>query len=274
MRSLLAVVAAAGCASAAHAAVTVLGSFNAGLGALNAVGYDGDRVYVHDNGSASIFIFDRSGASIGSIANPPGNGNDGDIDFARSDVNINGTIVGAGTMLYTQGEQDPQRVYAINPLDGTILAVQNLAEPIGQLTGGSIANDGSFVTIDWTSDILRRFDLSDGSALGTISFGGGWDAFYSDVEVNAADGLIYMVSDAQGTVRVLDFAGNIVANIDVAALGVTGMSGIAFDDIRGEAWISSTNGTVYRLGGFENIPTPGALTALAGAGLLATRRRR
>ncbi len=274
MRSLLAIVAAAGCAPAAHAAVTLLGSFSAGIGTLNAVGYDADRIYAHSNGSGSIFIYDRSGNSIASIPNPPGNGNDGDIDFARSNVNVNGTIVGAGTMLYTQGEQDPQRVYAINPLDGSILAVQNLAEPIGQLTGGSIANDGTFVTIDWTSDILRRFDLSDGSALGTIDFGGGWDAFYSDVEVNAADGLIYMVSDSQGTIRVLDFAGNIVTDIDVAALGVTGMSGIAFDDIRGEAWISSTNGTIYHLGGFASIPAPGAVAGLAGAGLLAMRRRR
>jgi hypothetical protein len=80
------------------------------------------------------------------------------------------------------------------------------------------------------------------------------------------------VSDTQNTIRVMTPDGSFVRDIDVGALGLSGMSGLAFDDNSGEAWVSSTNGTVYRLGGFEAIPEPATITLfLVGLAAMAIR---
>jgi len=263
-------------AGAAGAQVTVIDSFDPpGGGQLNAIGYSNGLVYAHFSGSSQTALFNPDGTPGGIIPFAPGAGNDSDIDFALAPMNVGGTVVPTGTVLVTQGEPSTQTLYAMDPADGSVLASQNLAEPIGQLTGGS--HDpftGDLVTIDWTSDVIRRFDAADGSAGDSFGFGSGFDAFFSDIEVSAVTGNLYLVSSSQDIIRVLGPSGAFIEDIDVGVLGISGMSGIGIDDLSGEAWISSTNGTIFRLSGFPQVPSPGTVT-LAGCGaILAVRRRR
>jgi len=271
---LCAIVACGLTATASTADITLLGSFDPPGGQLNAIGYADGLIYAHFSGSGQTITYTPDGTQAGTLPFAPGAGNDSDIDFALSPLDVGGTIVPVGTMLVTQGEPSTQTLYAMDPGDGTILASQALAEPIGQLTGGSHDPfEGDLVAIDWSNDVIRRFNTDDGSAGDSFGFGSGFDAFFSDVEVSAVTGNMYLVSSSQNFIRVLGPTGSLIEDLDVDSLGVSGMSGIALDHIAAEAWISSTNGTIYRLGGFPKVPAPGTLS-LAALGLLTTRRRR
>ena len=76
----------------------------------------------------------------------------------------------------------------------------------------------------------------------------------------AAAAIGFLVSSAPLTGQIF-----FIDSFNPAELGQ--LNGIAFDDLTGEAWISSTNGTIYHLGGFEAIPEPSTL-ALWGTGFL------
>ncbi len=237
---------------------------------INGIGFDpvSGHLFLHESFNTSIHEYSSTGTLLNSISDPGSNGNDSDYEFAFQSININGTIVPPNSLLVIDGETDPQRLIAVDKTNGSLLASVNLAEPIGVLTGGSFhLTRQTFITIDWNDDLIREFDSITGNQLNSFGFGSGWDAFFSDVEVLGANDNLYLVSDSQNTIRILTPTGTFVENIDVGSLGVSGMSGIAFDDLLGEAWISSINGNIYHLGGFEAIPEPSTL-ALWGTGCL------
>ncbi len=263
----------------AEAQIVLLDFFNPSeLGEINGVGYDpvSGNLFLHESFNASIHEYSTDGSLAASIPDPGTHGNDSDYEFADVPININGTIVPANTLLVIEGETNPQKLFAIANDTGSILASVNLAEPIGALVGGSFhPTRETFITIDWSSDLIREFDPVSGNQVNSFGFGAGWDAFFADVDVLGADNNLYLVSDSQNTIRVLGETGTFIQDIDVGALGISGMSGIAFDDVNGEAWISSTNGNIYHLGGFEAIPEPATVGLLAfGVFCLAFSRRR
>ncbi len=236
------------------------------LGEINGIAFDpvsGD-LFLHQSFNSLIHEYTSLGALVNSIPDPGSNGNDSDYEFAFQSININGTIAPPNSLLVIEGETDPQRLIAVDKTTGFLLASVNLAEPIGSLVGGSFhPTRETFITIDWSSDLIREFDSITGNQLNSFGFGTGWDAFFADVEVLGADDNLYLVSDSQNTIRVLTDTGTFIQDIDAGVLGVSGMSGIAFDDLKGEAWISSTNGNIYHLGGFEAIPEPSTGTLFA-----------
>jgi Ca2+-binding RTX toxin-like protein len=83
-----------------------------------------------------------------------------------------------------------------------------------------------------------------------------FDVFYGDIEVNQSTGNLYVVGSPQNIIRELTPRGDFVRDIDLSSFNIVGgISGIAFDDTKGEAYISTILGRVYHLGGFPIIPT-------------------
>ena len=227
-------------------------------GAMNSIGFDAlsGEVFVHFNFNASIHVYASDGTFLRSIPKPFAGGNDDDMDFASVPVSVNGTTVPAGTLLIFENEPDPPRITAVDPADGTVLAEQTYdAGAIGQWTGGgySLATD-TYFGADWSRDFVQELDGDSGAILQEFPIrppgSPAWDFFYSDLEVLDLDGNLYLVSDAQNSIRAMSNSGAWLGDFSLDPLGVSGMSGIAFDDDAGEAWISSQNGTVYRLAGF------------------------
>jgi hypothetical protein len=260
--ALLALGLVGGLAAVASGQIELLGSFNPAEGAgMNAIGFNPDRdeVFVHFNHDASVHVYDRSGVFLRAFAKPSGNaGNDGDLEFADEAVDIGGTIVPADALLVIENDNEPPRIVAADAVTGAVLAEQAFpANEVGQWTGGSYHHGrDTFFCSDWSADVVQEVDAGDGTVLGALPINpegspGGFDFFYSDVEVLRATGTLYLFSDAQPTLRVMTAEGVWVADFPIGSLGVGSMSGIAFDDARGEAWISSTNGNVYHLGGFD-----------------------
>lgn len=253
------ILASAACLSAASAGgISLVSSFNpAEGGGINSLGYDhvADEVYVHFNHSSEFNIYAPDGTFLRTLPKPYAGGNDDDIEVLTSAAVIGGVPVPEGTLISIENENDPPRIMAIDKTDGSVIAQQDYSgSEIGQLVGGAQASGESFYLVDWQSDTIQRVSSNAGLIEDEFPLrppgAPPFDIFYGDIDVLQEDGLIYAVSSSQNVIRALLPDGSWGGDFDITGLGITGMSGIGFDDARGEAWIGGQDGTVYRLAGF------------------------
>ncbi len=240
--------------------LTLLDSFNPDEGgSINSIGYRhrDAEVFVHFEHNALVHVYDRAGNFLRSFTKPSGiGGNDDDLDFPREGVVVGSTFAPPDSMLLIENDNTPPRVYAARASDGVVLAQQDFSNSLGTWVGGawSHARDTLFA-VSYTADVVHELDLQNGTALNSLPVepagSPSFDIFYGDIDILRRDGNIYAVSSSQNSIRVLSPTGVWLGDLDVDAMGIRSMTGIAFDDRRGEAWISSTNGTIYRVGGFD-----------------------
>lgn len=272
----------------------VLSQFNpADVGSIVGIGFDAqsDSVWIYGSSGASLRSYDRSGVFQSAIDRPGESADDFDISFTTQSLSLGSSTIPAGSLLAINGESGTADVYAVDPSTGAI--VSSLATGFGNshVVGGAYHNSrGSlFLVQDRQASsaalrsLIAEVDPISGAVLNT--FGTGSATFtinFGDLEINRATGNLYLVSSDEDTIRVLTPTGGFVEEITLpGTLGA--LSGIAFDEARGEAWVSSTNGIVYRLGGLPQldvspVPEPGSLVlasvGLGGAAALMQRRRR
>ena len=262
-------------ATPSDAQIVLLDSFvPPDLGELNGIGFDAatGNLLLHASSNASLHIISPEGVILDTIPDPGAQGNDSDYDFVSQTISIGGVSIPADTLLVFEGDSSTEFIAAVEKTTGTVLVTLPLAG--SGMTEGAYHNGRmTFFTINFGNDVIREVNPATGVEITNFGFGpGSWDAFFNDVDILEADGNLYLVSDTQNTIRVMTPDGSFVRDIDVGALGLSGMSGLAFDDNSGEAWVSSTNGTVYRLGGFEAIPEPATITLfLVGLAAMAIR---
>lgn len=233
----------------------LLGSFDPDLGTLVGIGFDdvADTVFIYPDFDASIHEYMTNGTPVDTIPRPGASSNDFDLDFAPEAMNVGGTAVAANTLLVSNGETDPETLFALDKDDGTVLDSQTL--PIsGQTTGASYhaARDSLFAT-DWSNDLVVEIDPSDGTSLNSFAVAPAgspaFDLFFSDVEVEPSSGNLLLVSDSQDRIREMTPTGAFVTDHDVSDIDTVNedMTGIAVDDSTGEIWLSSLNGKVYHV---------------------------
>ena len=182
--------------------------------------------------------------------------NDMDIDFAAESIVINGTSAPVNSLLLSQGECT-QSMRAEDKNNGTDLTGQSTLQAGQVLVGGSwsAARDSHFA-VTHGDNVVREYEVAT-FAVATVlnqfparpSGSPVFDIFYGDIEVGLTTGNLYLVSSSQTRIRELTPTGAFLQDVDLGALGVNGMSGIGIDDATGSIWLSSTNGTVYRVDG-------------------------
>ncbi|MEQ9459941.1 MAG: hypothetical protein RIG82_03170 [Phycisphaeraceae bacterium] len=260
--------------TASHA--QILSSFDALGNNPIGIAYGNDEVFVFDDFDNVIQVFDRSGNPLRTIPHPGGSTDDFDIDIVDTSMSLNGVSIPAGSMLLVDGDQNPDTVYALNPADGTVLATLTIGN---DQTVGITYNpaDDLIYSIDWDSDIVRAFSPADGSQVNnfpvTPAGAPALDVFYGDIDVDA-DGNLQIVTDVIEQTRVLTTSGDFVQDFDLTLISPTvnlDLTGIAFDNARGEAWITQRSGLVYQLAGFP-VPEPASAALLTLGGLALTRR--
>lgn len=268
-------------------AQTLLGTIEPGIGSLVGVAFDPQvgSLFVYPDFSDAILEYLPDGTQVPpDIGNAGADSNDYDLDFALAPVNIGGTVVGENTLLVVNAELPTITLFGLDKDAGTLLSSVDLPVP-SSVGGAHHAARGTFFNLSWLDDTIYEINMTNGSVVNSFPLQPGgsplFDVFFGDLDVNQETGNLYVVGSAQNTLRELSPTGEFIQDIPLGALGINGMSGLAYVDGGNEAFISSTNGTIYYISlpgssGGSAAPEPGTLALVAGGILLASiaRRRR
>ncbi|HEX5175934.1 MAG TPA: hypothetical protein VFV83_02840, partial [Chthoniobacteraceae bacterium] len=235
--------------------LAIFAEFNAGLGSLVGIGYDPvtDHIWAYDDFADAITEFTSGQIAVGSVARPGAAANDVDVEFAPEDFVLGNVAVPAGSLLYIDGESGPAEIYAVDKETGAVLATLSTAFGGSHVVGGAYhAERNSFFLVadrlDASPSTVAEISATTGAVVNMFSTGG-FDVNFGDLDVRESTGNLVLVSSNETSIRELTPAGVLVQDHALPA-GIAAASGIAFDDAHEEAFISSTNGTIYRLGGF------------------------
>ena len=237
-------------------------SFDPGISNPNGLAFDSStgRIFVHASFSSTIEIFDQTGAMLGSIPDPGANGYSSDYFFSSQTTNIGGVVVPPNSLLILEDYQNAGLLIAADPNTGAVIATQSLNFIGGEAVGGTYCEStGTFFAVDYVTDELYEFDGNNGALLNTYPVG--MDIYYGDVEYNANDGNLYIVSSTDELVRVLDPTGNFVKQINFRGL-TDYVSGIGIDQQTGDLWVGSVLDGVTKLE-TSVMPGFGALNGIA-----------
>lgn len=266
---------------AAAADLNKIAEYQLNVGTLVSVAVDpaGGRVFVYDDFATTIRVLDRAGVEQSTIPFSGQPSNDIDLDFLDTALTIGGANVAAGALLNFNAEVGVTSLLAMDSNSGAVLAtLANMGGSGSAVGGAQHSARGSVYTVRWNTDLIYEQNADTGALLNSFSVSPGgspaFDVFFGDIEVSAATGNLYIVSSSHNLLRVLGPTGAYLGDVDLTALGVTSMSGLAIDDLRGEAWITGTNGVLYHIGGLPSIPSPSAASLLALTALVSQRRRR
>jgi hypothetical protein len=260
--------------------LVVLDQFNPGLGELVSAAFDQttDRVWVYNSFGAVLSSYSRSGTFVSSVAQPGEGADDFDLSFAPEPLVLNGTPLPAGTLLSFNGESGAVDIYAVDKTSGAVLATLTTAFGSSHVVGGAYhpGRDSFFVVQDRnTSSLIAEIDPSTGAVLNTFGTSSAdYTIFFGDLEISSANGNLFLVSSDESSMHELTATGSFVQDLALPA-GVSSLSGMSVDNVRGETWVSGTGGTVWRLGGLPAaVPEASGLflCLLTAAALLRSRQ--
>ena len=252
--SLAAVALATSCASAQFTVGAVFNPSDRGPFVAIAFAPATDEIYAYPEFAATIDVYSTVGNLLRTIPLPGFISNDIDLDITTAPLSVGGVTVPTGTLLVLNSEDsNAETLFALSP-SGSLLASQILAVP-GQAVGVSHHHArGTVFVADWATDIIREFAPGTGAATAAWSVvpsgANPFDIYYGDLDCLRGTQTIFVVSSSQQFIRELTATGVFIRDIDVSPFAVTAMSGIAFDDRRGEAWICRLDGSITQLAGF------------------------
>ena len=236
----------------------LISTFNAGLSngpSLVGLAFSSetDTVLVYGEFDDPIHEFTSGGEFVGTIPRPGVVGNDFDMDVVEETFPLGqNPPLPEGSILVINGEQSPADVFGIDRQGGVLAQIQLP----GLLVGGSYHNDrDTLFVVDWGADVIRELDPVSGSVFREfpVEPAGSplYDVFYGDVAVHPTSGNVFVVTDVQSEgrdyVREFTPTGAFVRDYEVTSLGVSQMTGIDFDVLTGEAWISTRTGGVFNV---------------------------
>jgi hypothetical protein len=248
-------------ATSVHGALELLGTFATGLNTPVGIAYDqiSDAVWVYRDSGADIRQYSPSGMFLSSVPRPGESADDFDLEIAPEALSLAGTPLPAGTLLAINGENGAAEIYALDKMTGAVLAVLNTAFGLSHVVGGAYHphRDTFFLVQDRQpsgsadDSLVAEIDPSTGAVLNTFKIDevlSGYTINFGDVEVNAFTGNLLFVSSDETPLAEFAPAGTFVQLVNRPA-GLSSLSGIGLNDAAGEAWVSGTGGSVWRLGG-------------------------
>lgn len=245
-------------AGPAAAQITSLTSFNpAQSGGLCGLGVDPDtgNVWVYSCSGATIDGYTPAGAFIAAIARPGESANDVDIEFAPEALNLGGTVVPRGTLLFINGETGVAEIYAVDTGTGAVLATLVTAFGSSHVVGGGYdaVRDVFFLVQDRvpSASIANRVaevDPVTGAVLNSFPVSANFDVNYGDLDVSPGTGRLFLVSSFETGLAEFTPAGVFVAE-HALPVGVADLSGVGLACEAQKAWVASTAGVITQLGG-------------------------
>lgn len=173
------------------------------------------------------------------------------IDIATSPLEVGGTSVPAGSLLFIHANSTPATLYAIDHHSDELLASVELPDAGIDQAGIALHPSRGTVFVVGKNEIVTEINPANGSTVGSFSARSSGASFFNinwgGVDVNA-DGNLLVVGSGQRRIRELTPTGEFVRDIDIAFAGMAreSLSDISYDDATGEIWIASENGYVFR----------------------------
>src|SRR5690554_2679891 len=130
----------AGWGSPATAQITILNSFNPpSAGSLCGIGLDSEtsNIWTYPCTAGTILSLSQDGEELGSVPRSGESANDVDVTFTREQIDLGGTTLPAGTLLFINGESGPAEIYAVNKEDGTVIDTLSTGFGNSHVVGGA-----------------------------------------------------------------------------------------------------------------------------------------
>ena len=217
-----------------------------GLGGLHDMAYDPSTgEVIVTNGSQFHRVDPATGTVAASLAMPDGNTNNIGLQILPVAMTLGTTVVAAGNLLVTDGDASTDKVFAVDPSDGTILATLDLGVNVNPVAGAYHPGTGHLFIMDDNPNEIHEIDASDGMILNT--FATPFDINWGGMAVDPVTGNLWIGSSQVSTVAELQPDGTVVRQVSLSSQSVAGeISGLAFDS-GGNLLASSTRSVVYRL---------------------------
>jgi hypothetical protein len=236
----------------------LLNSFNpTGVTTLCGIGYDPDssHVWIYGCNAGNIQCFSTTGVLLNSFTAPGGAANDVDIEIAPELLTINNTTVPKGQLLFINGDVDAAEIYAVDNATGLVIDTLSSVFGTDHVVGGAYhpTRNTFFMIQDNVPDValenlIAEINPLTGDTLQTFQITNFFSVSFGDIEVGT-NGNLFVVSSVEDSIAEFTPQGTFVQQ-HALPMGVTELSGIALDCSLGQAWVTSTTGTVFHLGQF------------------------
>ncbi len=172
----------------------------------------------------------------------------GGLQIVTEAFSLNGTNVPVGSLLAFDGAPNADRVIALDPSAGTLIASLTLAGNYDLTSGIYDPGTNHLFVIDRRSGPhqIVEIDPADGTEL--ANFNAPVNAGESGMAVDPVTGNLWYAADGTRTIYEITTAGVAVRNVDLTAQDVdqNEITGLAFD-ADGKLLVSSSQGRVYRV---------------------------
>lgn len=247
----------------AQSQLVLIEQFNpAEVGSIVGLAFDNntDRIWVYGEFLGMIHSYSRAGEFIGSIERPGEAANDVDLDVAGGPLTLGEVAIPSGTLLMINGETGVAEIFALDPSTGQVLAARATGFGMSHVVGGAFhAKRQTFFLVQdrqpagsENHSVVAEINPATGQVLNSFQVSEilpGFTVNYGDIEVSHVSGHLFIVSSDESTIAELTPSGEWIRNLPLPS-GISGLSGIAIDEARREAWLSNNSGIVFHLGNF------------------------
>ena len=207
-----------------------------------------------------------TGAAIGTaIALPGGNSYSlTGLQVLPKAMTLKATSVPAGSLLVTDGYANPDRVDAINPATGAVIATLILHDNLDANSGVYDAATGDLYLLRGSANQVAVVDPKTGLTLSQFATPASVDYSNGGLALDPTTGALWLGSAASNVIYEVSKAnGTVQQKVDLTPPGVAGIAGLAFN-ASGQLLVASTNGVVYTVSATAMLPavTPPVLTAI------------
>lgn len=251
-----------------------------GSGNPAAVAVAGGTLITHNrseriDGEPIFRVGDPNGVEIAApIIQPGGPVSVSGLDVTSTPVNVGGTNVPVGSLLFIHSAAEPPTLYAMSLSTGEVLASVELADVGRNQAGVTLHPTRGTVFVVGTNSTVTEVNAQNGSTVNSFSvspFGSPSFSFGTWGGIDAASDGSLLITGSQRKLRNLSPAGDFVRDIDLSVEGMNRglLSDVSVDDVTGEVWVSVATGYLYRFSGIST-GTQGEIAAGSGSTLTVT----